>query len=126
MPKFNKTINQLETKFEKWLYIIKNLNKLDRLPAKLKENVFEKLFKAAEIAKFTPEQYKSYENSLKHYRDLKNSIDTAKDEGIEIGVQIGKKQRDFEIAKKMLKNNIDIESIVKITNLTKEEIKNCK
>lgn len=32
MPKFKKTIDELETRFDKWLYVISNLNKLDRIP----------------------------------------------------------------------------------------------
>jgi flagellar biosynthesis/type III secretory pathway protein FliH len=46
---------------------------------------------STEIARFTPEQAKSYEESLKHYRDLKNSLDTAHDEGYEEGIEEGRK-----------------------------------
>ena len=35
----------------------------------------------AEIATFTPEELREYEDSLKAYRDIKNSIDTARKEG---------------------------------------------
>ena len=35
----------------------------------------------AEIAKFTPVELKEYEDSLKTYRDLKNSLDTAEEKG---------------------------------------------
>ena len=89
MPKYNKTIDELETRFDKWLYVIKNLNKLDRVPEKLREQIFDKLFATAEIAKFTTEQIRSYEDSLKYYRDLKNSLDTAREEGIEKGIEKG-------------------------------------
>ncbi|MCI5163910.1 MAG: Rpn family recombination-promoting nuclease/putative transposase, partial [Candidatus Electrothrix sp. AX5] len=81
MPKFTKKLDELETRFDNWLYVIRNLNRLDRIPDKLREKVFEQLFEAAEIARFTPDQVLSYENSLKYYRDLKNSLDTAFDEG---------------------------------------------
>ena len=40
MPKFNKTENELLTKFDKWLFVLKNLNKLERIPVELKENIF--------------------------------------------------------------------------------------
>ena len=40
MPKFNKKISELVTRFDKWLYIIKNLNKLDRVPDELREGIF--------------------------------------------------------------------------------------
>lgn len=83
MPNFNKTEDQLENRFDKWLYIFKNLPKLQNRPQKLQERVFEKLFTIAEIAKFTPDEKNAYENSLKYYRDMKNSFDTAREEGRE-------------------------------------------
>ena len=89
MPKFNKSIEQLETRFDKWLYVIRNLNRLDRIPDKLKEKIFDKLFETAEIAKFNPQQIENYEDSLKNYRDLKNSLDTAREEGREEGEEKG-------------------------------------
>jgi hypothetical protein len=42
---------------------------------------FERVLEVAEIAKFTHEEYLSYEDNLKYYRDMKNSFDTARDEG---------------------------------------------
>ena len=38
---------------------------------------FKKLFEQAEIAKFSPKERQDYEESVKIYRDLKNSLDTA-------------------------------------------------
>jgi predicted transposase/invertase (TIGR01784 family) len=114
MPKFNKTVDELNTRFEKWLYLIRNLNRLDRIPEKLKERIFEKAFETAEIAKFTPDQVRSYEDSLKYYRDLKNSLDTAKEEG------------KIEIAKSMIAKGYDISEIVELTGLTQEQIEKLK
>lgn len=119
MPKFNKTSDELETRFDKWLYVIKNLNRLDRVPEKFREQIFEKLFQTAEIARFTPEQVRSYEDSLKYYRDLKNSIDTARDEGrIE-----GKIEGKIEVARNLLASGVSIDLIVKATGLSEPEIK---
>jgi len=118
MPKFTKTIDELESRFEKWLYVLKNLNRLDSIPNKLRERIFEKLFEVAEIAKFSYEQVLSYEDSLKYYRDLKNSLDTAKQEGkIE-----GKIESRIEIAKIMLEKEYEITAISELTGLSKEEI----
>jgi len=114
MPKFNKTVEELETRFEKWLFVLKNLHKLDRIPEKLKENIFVQLFETAEISKFSQQEYQDYENSLKYYRDMKNSLDTAKDE------------RSIEIAKKGLKEGYPIEMISKMTGLSEEEINELK
>jgi len=114
MPKFNKTIDELTSRFEKWLYVIKNLNKLDRVPDKLREQIFDKLFETAEIAKFTPDQIRSYEDSLKYYRDLKNSLDTAREEG------------KIEIVINMLKKGFSISDISELTGLRKEQIEKLK
>ncbi|MEA3452072.1 MAG: Rpn family recombination-promoting nuclease/putative transposase [Bacteroidota bacterium] len=98
MPKFNKTEKELKTRFDKWLFVLKNLHKLDRIPDDLKENIFEKLFETSEIAKFNKEEYQAYEDSLKYYRDLKNSIDYAK----EVAHKKGRKEKNIEIAEKCL------------------------
>ena len=50
---------------------------------------FDRLFEEAEIAKFTPQEMREYEASKKAYRDIKNSIDTAKQEGLAEGIEIG-------------------------------------
>ncbi|MBN1984323.1 MAG: PD-(D/E)XK nuclease family transposase, partial [Chitinivibrionales bacterium] len=73
MPKFVKTEEELENSFDKWLYVLKNLPLLLSRPAKLQERVFQKLFDQAEIARYSREEYAAYEESLKVYRDLKNS-----------------------------------------------------
>ena len=114
MPKFEKNIDEIETRFEKWLYVLKNLHKLDRIPERLKENIFLKLFQIAEIAKFNPQEYQDYEDSMKYYRDIKNSLDTAKEEG--------KIEEKIEIAKNGLKLGLPIDFICKITSLTIEEV----
>jgi predicted transposase/invertase (TIGR01784 family) len=118
MPKFNKTVDELETRFDKWLYVIRNLNRLDRVPDKLRERIFDKLFAAAEIARFTPEQASSYENSLKYYRDLKNSLDTASEEG----KLKGKMEEKIEIASKALKKGLSMGDIIELTGLSEKEI----
>ena len=114
MPKFNKSVDELETRFDKWLYVLRNLNKLDRIPDKLKELIFDKVFETAEIAKFTQDQVRSYEDSLKYYRDIKNSLDTARDEG------------KIEVAKNLLLSGVPVDVIVKSTGLSIREIEKLK
>jgi len=114
MPKFNKAVEELEIRFDKWLYVIRNLNRLDKVPDKLQERVFEKLFEIAEIARFTPDQVRSYEDSLKYYRDLKNALNTAKEEG------------KIEVAAEILKENEPIEKIIRFTGLSREQIEKLK
>ena len=114
IAKFDKTEDELVTLYDKWLYVLKNLSRLDERPAALKEKVFTKLFEEAEIAKFTPTELKEYEDSLKAYRDVKNSIDTA--------LENGREEKAIQIAKKMLAAGMDIDTIINMTDLSKDEI----
>ncbi|MCI5158122.1 MAG: Rpn family recombination-promoting nuclease/putative transposase [Candidatus Electrothrix sp. AUS1_2] len=118
MPKFTKSLEELTTRFEKWLYVIRNLNRLEWIPDTLREQVFEQLFATAEIARFTPDQVRSYEKSLKYYRDMKNSLDTAFDEGKEEG--IAENQRKIVI--RGLKQGLDKKLIADLTGLPIEAI----
>ena len=114
IAKFDKTEDELVTLYDKWLYVLKNLSRLDERPAALKEKVFTKLFEEAEIAKFTPTELKEYEDSLKAYRDVKNSIDTALEKGRMEGV--------IQVAKKLLESGMDVDTIMKMTDLSRSEI----
>ncbi len=114
MPKFQKDLDALENRFEKWLYVLKNLNRLERIPEKLRERIFERLFEVAEIAKFNQQELLSYEDSLKYYRDLKNSLDTAREEG--------KIEGKIEVVKKGKAAGLSIEMLIKLTGLTRPEI----
>jgi len=122
MPKFTKAIDELETHFDKWLYVLKNLENLTDRPVKLRERIFNKLFEQAEISSFDDEEYSEYEKSLKTYRDLKNSIDTARGEGREEGRKEGREEEKITIAEKMKQQNVPLEIISRSTGLRIEEI----
>ena len=116
--RFDKTDEELMSLSDKWMYVLKNLSRLDNRPAALREKIFSKLFAAASVARFTPTELREYEDSLKAYRDIKNSLDTAKEEGREEG----REQRNIEIAKKMLAAGMHIDIIINMTDLSKDEI----
>ncbi len=118
LPKFKKKEEELDTQFDKWLFVFKHLSGLQDRPKKLQDKIFERLFEAAEIAKFTPEEREAYEESLKNYRDLKNVVDTSREEGYQEGLD----KRNIEIAKNMKNDGEPIEKIVKYTGLSEEEI----
>ena len=63
--RFAKTADGLEDVRDKWFYVLKNLSRIDGRPKALKERVFQRLFKEAEIAQFTPSEIQTYEDSLK-------------------------------------------------------------
>ena len=71
-----------------------------------------------------------YEASKKAYRDIKNSVDTAKRQGIvegmEKGMKQGMEQRSLEIARKMLAKGMDAASVMEITGLSAEQMQQLK
>ena len=93
---------------------------------------FDRFFEEAEIAKFTPQEMREYETSKMAYRDIKNSVDTAKREGIaegmekgmELGMAKGMNQKALEIAENMLAMGLSAEQVAKATQLPLDIIKN--
>ncbi|HNW68246.1 MAG TPA: PD-(D/E)XK nuclease family transposase, partial [Bacteroidales bacterium] len=51
MPEFKKNEEELTNNFEKWMYFIKNSERLKKIPKKYRDTFFEKMFATAEIAK---------------------------------------------------------------------------
>ena len=100
----------------------------------------------AEIAKFTPQEQREYEAGKMAYRDIKNSIDTAKREGMEKGLaegmekglaegmekglaegmEKGMSQRSLEIARTMLAKGMDAATVMEITGLSERQLKQLK
>ncbi|MBF6652797.1 hypothetical protein C3B47_07800 [Flavobacterium columnare] len=118
MPNFKKQETDLNSRLDKWLYFIKNLENFQNIPTIFKDEVFTQAFEKAELANFGQWELDKYESSLKVYRDLKSIIDTAFDDGKEEGKIQGK----IETAKSLKKLGISIEIIMQSTGLTQEEI----
>lgn len=142
MPKFNKTEYELETMFDKWMFVLRNLSRLMERPVALQERIFERLFKAAEIANFDRRELIEYEDSLKNYRDWYSVVSTAEqkgiqkgiqegiekgiqkgiEEGIQKGIQEGEKKKQYEIARNLKSLGIAPDIIAKTTEMTLKEI----
>ena len=134
MPCFKKPASQLVTHFDKWLYVLKNLQKLRARPPQLQEKIFEKLFSEAEIAKLNPEEMKTYQESLKVYRDNQNAMDymlqKGKEEGLKKGMRQGLQQglqqgassKALEIAKRLKEKGLSFAEIAETTGLAEEQV----
>lgn len=125
LPKFTKTEDELETLFEKWVFVLKNLSRLPERPAALQERVFIRLFEAASIAQFTPTQLREYEDSVKAYRDIVNAVNTARLKGFEEGREKGRQkgERKKQIARQMMSDGMSQEMIFRYTGLSEEDLK---
>ena len=138
MPKFNKSEDELETMFDKWMFVLRNLSRLLDRPKALQDRVFDKLFRQAEIAKYSDAERRQYEASLKEYWDYNSTMDTAfgkgkeegikegmekgKEEGIKEGLEKGKEEANRSTALRMKLRGFSLEDIAAITSLPLDEI----
>ena len=77
IPKFNKKLEELETNFDKWMYLLTKLEYLGRLPGKLQSKIFQKVMGIAELLKLKEKDREAYQENLKKHRDLKNVLDSS-------------------------------------------------
>jgi conserved hypothetical protein (putative transposase or invertase) len=146
LPKFVKNVDELNTNFDHWMYLLKSLPTLQDRPKEIQGKTFDKLFKMAEINKLTPQEMKDYNKSILEYSDVRDAANYAREEGfkygkeegvregikegeekgikkgIEKGLEKGRKETLTEIAKLLLSENKPIDLIIKYTGLTAKEI----
>ena len=122
MPNFTQTEDQLKTRLDQWLYFIKNLEDFESIPGIFKDEVFTWAFEKAELAKYGPLELQNYENSLKVFRDNKNTFDYAKQTAHDEGKIAGKIEGKMELIIQMKKRGFAIKDIADITGFSKNEI----
>ena len=130
MSRFSKTEDELETHFDKWMYVLKNLHHLEEIPEKLRDRIFVKLFNQAKVANLTQEEMRAYEESQKVYWDNYSVMESAKKmarkeglaEGLAEGRQEGAEETAHKIAREMRKDGHPVSVITKYTGLSEQEI----
>jgi predicted transposase/invertase (TIGR01784 family) len=122
MPHFTKEEGQIVSRLDKWLYFIKHLEDFQNIPEIFKDEVFIQAFEKAEIAKYSDQERSDYQDSLKIYRDYKNTIDTAFEEGKIEGKLEGKIEGKIEVARIMKIKGLNLKDISELTGLSENEI----
>ena len=130
LNRFRKELRDCGTFVEQWCYALKRVGTLDSLPEELRTDVFERLFRACEIAKFDRDTKLIYEKDMITERDYQNIIDTAAEdgraegfaEGEAKGRSEGKTEERVQIAKAMIAKGMDRNTISEITGLSDEEL----
>ena len=125
-----KALTPEATLLDNFCYALHNMEHLTDRPEELKEEIFKRLFKTAEIATFTPEERIKYENDMTTERDIQNYISYAREkgleEGMEKGMEKGREEGRVEAARNMLADEISIDLVAKYTGLSIEQVKQLK
>ena len=126
MPKFVLPLHECDTLYKKWLYVLNNIEIMERLPQELNNQIFRKLKSIVEVERMTPDQRLEYELSLSVERDLSAALDTSFEDGMEKGIEKGIKKGKIEeqrlIAANLRKQGINIETIAQCTGLSIKEV----
>ncbi|WP_302614067.1 PD-(D/E)XK nuclease family transposase, partial [uncultured Bacteroides sp.] len=127
-----------DTDFERWIYVLKNMETLNRMPFTARKSVFEKLEKIVDIASLSKEERIKYNESIKVYRDnlvtmefaeqkgraegLVEGIERGLAQGLEKGRAEGKIEERRTIALQMKRMGMPVSSISEVTGLSQSEI----
>ena len=122
LPNFDKEEDECSNDFERWIYVLKNMETLKRLPFKARKSVFEKLEKIVDIASLSKEERMKYDESIKVYRDNLVTLEFAEQKGRAEGKEEGRAEGKEETARNLKKMGVSLEIISKATGLSIEKI----
>ena len=138
LPCFKKEADECENDFERWIYVLKNMETFNRMPWAAKNSVFRKLAEVAEVSNLSKEDRIKYDAALRHYRDTLNAMQGAEakghakgleeglakglEEGLAKGREEGEKQRKG-IAKKLMSLGCSYKMVMEATGLSEEELR---
>ena len=138
LPYFTKEAGECESIFERFIFVLKHMDVLQRMPWLAQESVFKRLSEIAEVASLDKEERRKYDESLRIYRDTLAVMegqylegeDKGRAEGFAEGETKGRregraegeKEKALAIACNLKKLGLSLGDIVKATGLTQEEI----
>ena len=118
LPSFKKEESECETDFERWIYVLKNMETLQRLPFKARNAVFKKLEEIVDIASMSKEERMKYDESIKVYRDQLAVMEFERNKGL----AEGRAEEKENVARNLKRMGMDVETIVKATGLDPDVI----
>lgn len=142
LPCLKKEESECANDFERWIYVLKNMETLQRLPFKARKSVFEKLEQIVDIASLSKEERMKYDESIKVYRDQLATLDFAEQKGEakgfvrghaqgltegrakgrEEGREESRAEGMLDVARRMKAMSIPVETISFYTDLSLDEI----
>ncbi len=93
LPLFIKDVDECENDFERWIYVLKNMETLNRLPFAAKSAVFKRLAEITDLASLSKQERMMYDDSLRRFRDtigvMEYAIVNGREEGRAEGLKEG-------------------------------------
>ena len=96
LPLFKKEADECENQVERWIYLLKNMETLNRLPWAAQSAVFKKLESIADVGAMTRSERLQYDEALKKYRDTISVFEGVRMEGRMEGRKEGRKEGRME------------------------------
>ena len=118
LPSFTKEENECETDFERWIYVLKNMETLQRLPFKARNAVFQRLEQIVDIAAMSKEDRMKYDESIKVYRDRLAVMEFERLKGVEEG----RAETNLNVIRNLKQMGLAPEFIAQATGLSVEEV----
>ena len=118
---FNKKENELENNLDSWLYVLKNMSKLDKIPLYLKKPIFEKLFNIAEYSNLEKKEKDMYDASLKRKWDQK-AVQDYFDHKLKESEEKGQRKANYRAVSNLLQRGFNDAEIASIQDVTQEFI----
>lgn len=126
MPKFILPLSECNTIYLKWLYVLNNIEVMERLPEELNNQIFKKLKSIVEIERMSANERLEYELSLATERDLLSALDASFEDGemkgMEKGEAKGRKEGIYEVALKLKQTGMPSQDISNVTGIPLDEI----
>ena len=113
----------LDTAFLEMLYVIRNMGNLKNQPESLKHEIFTRIFRACEIAKFDEDKRIQYDQDMYDERRRIGELKTAEMIGLERGREEGREEANMANAAKLKQLGVDVEIISQATGLDVEIVK---
>ena len=135
LPLFKKEADECENQVERWIYLLKNMETLSRLPWAAQSAVFKKLESIADVGAMSRDERLKYDEALRKYRDTISVFEGVRMDGLMEGRMEGRKEgrmegrmegqrsEKMENARKMKIYGLALDMIAEITGLSIEEVR---
>ena len=126
LPKMEKSESECETDFERWIYILKHMETLERMPFKAQNMIFGRLEEVCNLNSLSRQERLNYDESLKVYRDgvavIEYAVQRGRKEGMEKGIEKGREETIAVSIRTMKNAGLDASTIARYLAISPDEV----